>query len=65
VVKYQGQGQSGSSCQRIRCINDSDIPAMYHYGMLIDDPDEKKKYLKMAADNGYGEPINKLKSNRT
>jgi hypothetical protein len=38
---------------------------MYHYGMLIDDPDEKKKYLKLAADDGYGEGINQLKSDRT
>ena len=33
--------------------DDGYIPAMFDYGMELDDLHEKKHYLKMAADNGY------------
>jgi hypothetical protein len=34
--------------------DDGDITAMYEYALVTDDPQERRQYLKQAADNGYG-----------
>jgi hypothetical protein len=37
-----------------QCADDGDITAMYDYALVTDDPQERRRYLKQAADNGYG-----------
>ncbi len=43
---------------------EGNIKPMFQYGMATDDPEEKVKYLKMAADNGYKAARDQLKGNR-